>query len=215
MDSDLVDNIDSILSTEWTYFFETIPSNIGDVQAAVYLGYGGATLSIFLSVAGAYEAGASVIDETETSFWAFLKDFQSKDKYRDIMADPEKAEKFQKFLINYSLDMILVILAVFWHIGFLSAMGLVVAYMIYNEMKTLGDGDVNVDIDVAWKMMFFGTLMGAVNYLAGVAVSVNDDTIIKMLGFTPYKDEDEETTKTIEETIIRNLHNNSNHYHYY
>merc|ERR1712147_270406 len=116
------------------------------------------------------------------------------------MADPEKAEKFQKFLINYSLDMILVILAVFWHIGFLSAMGLVVAYMIYNEMKTLGDGDVNVDIDVAWKMMFFGTLMGAVNYLAGVAVSVNDDTIIKMLGFTPYKDEDEETTKTIEET---------------
>ena len=68
MDSVLETNIESVLSTLWTYFFGSRPNaflyNNGTtprLHPSLYMGYGGAALAFFLSVAGAYIAGATTI----------------------------------------------------------------------------------------------------------------------------------------------------------
>ena len=38
----------------------------------------------------------------------------------------------------------------------------------------------------AWKIFLFGVLMGVVNYLAGLAISINQETLLKIIGFTGY-----------------------------
>jgi hypothetical protein len=86
MDSTITDNISSILSTVWTYLYGSQPSfNAATadmrLQPAIWMSYGGAALSIFLSVFGAYTAGASAIAGIEESYWAFLSEFQDNDKF--------------------------------------------------------------------------------------------------------------------------------------
>tara|TARA_B110000305_G_C19302576_1_gene569899 strand:- start:961 stop:1080 length:120 start_codon:yes stop_codon:yes gene_type:complete len=39
------------------------------------MGYGGAALALFLSVYGAYTAGAAAIAAVESSYFAFLEEF--------------------------------------------------------------------------------------------------------------------------------------------
>ena len=70
----------------WTYFFGSQPAaflysngSAPVLMPAQYLGYGGAALAFFLSVAGAYIAGASTIKQVENSFFSFLEDFQDND----------------------------------------------------------------------------------------------------------------------------------------
>jgi uncharacterized protein (DUF608 family) len=44
-------------------------------DGAHILGYSGAALSLFLSIAGAYEVAAKLISETEASYASILRDF--------------------------------------------------------------------------------------------------------------------------------------------
>ena len=62
MDSTLQTNTDAIISQMWTYFFGSFTSSnfLTSASAQMYymaaqlMGYGGAALSLFLSIAGAY-----------------------------------------------------------------------------------------------------------------------------------------------------------------
>jgi len=40
----------------------------------------------------------------------------------------------------------------------------------------------------------FGMLFGTADYLAGHAISTNQDTVLKLVGFTPYADSDDTYT---------------------
>jgi len=78
MDSTVTDNISAILNTAWTYLYGSAPTfsaSTADqrVQPAIWMGYGGAALAIFLSVFGAYTAGATAIAGVESSYFAFLE----------------------------------------------------------------------------------------------------------------------------------------------
>lgn len=48
--------------------------------------------------------------------------------------------------------------------------------------------------------MWFGAIMGAVLYIGGNATSNNDETIIKMVGFSPYMSDTETSEETTEES---------------
>lgn len=202
MDSNLTDNISTIVSSLWTYFYgTTAPSGMDDIAAADILGYGGGSIAFFLAVAGAYDAGSSVVEQVEISFFSFLEDFQTNDAYTNVMSDEAASAKFHKFLIYYASDLVVLTVGIFWHVGFLIGMGFLTAYLIFNKMKSSFVNDTtDIDIDLAWKLMFFGTLMGGTLYLAGTAISVKDDTIIKMVGFSPYASSSDDTTKTVSET---------------
>lgn len=72
MDSTLEGNIETVLGTLWTYFFGSKPNDFNynngttpRLQPSLYMGYGGAALAFFLSVAGAYIAGATTINQVE------------------------------------------------------------------------------------------------------------------------------------------------------
>ena len=96
MDTVLETNIESVLKTLWDYFFGSRPQaflyNDGStprLQPSLYMGYGGAALAFFLSVAGAYIAGATTINQVENSFFSFLEDFQDNDDYIALMDDED------------------------------------------------------------------------------------------------------------------------------
>lgn len=56
-------------------------------DSGIKLAYSGACLAFFLSIAGVFTAGSSVIKELETSYFSFLEDYQDDDGYIALMDD--------------------------------------------------------------------------------------------------------------------------------
>lgn len=76
MDSTVTGYIEAILSTVWTNLYgDASTSYDTGVQAAVVLGYAGATLAFFFSIAGAYSTGSKLVSSQEAGFFTFLEDF--------------------------------------------------------------------------------------------------------------------------------------------
>lgn len=76
MDATIQGNIETVLTTLWTYFFGSTPATMNysngvgaTVQTALLMGYAGAAFAFFISVAGAFNAGAEVIKQVEDSFF--------------------------------------------------------------------------------------------------------------------------------------------------
>jgi shikimate 5-dehydrogenase len=98
MDSTLNSNIDSKFDSMLTYFVGTsysLTSSTGtavSIQPANILGYGGAAIALFLSFGGAFQAGSTIVAQTENSFFAFLETFQDNDKFggESFLDDPDK-----------------------------------------------------------------------------------------------------------------------------
>lgn len=104
-------------------------------------------------------------------------------------------------------------LVIFWHINFLIVMGTVSAIVClwYADSLGVASGDTmliksavgltaadptTAPLWNAWKIFLFGVLMGVVNYLAGLAISINQETILKIIGFTGYSDTTTLATET-------------------
>lgn len=81
MDSAIGTGVNGVLSTLVTYLFgstvdlKNASGTAVQWQLGLYLGYGGAALAFFLSVAGAYTAGSNIISELDVSYFSFLEDF--------------------------------------------------------------------------------------------------------------------------------------------
>ena len=81
MDYAVTANVDYRLSYMWTFFMGsmgTLKTSGGATQyvmPAKILGYGGAALATFLSIAGAITAGTTSITALEASFFALLEDY--------------------------------------------------------------------------------------------------------------------------------------------
>lgn len=117
-----------------------------------------------------------------------------------LLQDDEKSYKWQKFLNKVAMNLAVLTLSVFWHIIFILGMGIGSAMVIFNKISEWTESGGSVDIDKAWKLMYFGVIMGTSCWLAGTAIDVDDDTIVKMVSFSGYTDEEDESTKTITET---------------
>lgn len=207
MDTTVTDNISTILKNALMYLYGSTPTftqNSADqrMQPAVMMGYGGAALSLFLSVFGAYSAGATAIQAIEASYFAFLEDFQDNEKYINIIDDDENGPLLHDFLTYYAWDLFILTGFVFWHVFFLIGMGALSSFWLmfkiqgYDEAATSND----VAITVGWKILLFGLLFGTADYLAGYSVSQNQTNVLKLVGFTPYMDTEDTYTKTSQDT---------------
>lgn len=103
------------------------------------------------------------------------------------MDDPDKDQAFKNFLVAYALDIAVMMLAAFWHVFFIIMMGLTTSAWLFNKINTwnkdLATNEV-ISVNDGWKLLLFGIIMGATDYLAGLALSVNKESILKMVGFT-------------------------------
>lgn len=113
----------------------------------------------------------------------------------------------QYFLVFYATDIFILTLVVLWHINFViwAGFGSAVLIFIYgNTDKMLinytNNGQYNNAEDVpifhAWKLFLFGLLVGVVDYLAALAVSMNTTTLLQMIGFSGHEDTETTTTQT-------------------
>lgn len=102
------------------------------------------------------------------------------------MDDAEKDEDFKKFLVTYAWDIMVMMVVSFWHIFFLISMGTGTSLLIFQKMKGYNDkySGSEIPINYGWKVLLFGLLYGAADYMAGLALSVNKETILKMVGFS-------------------------------
>lgn len=144
---------------------------------AKILGYGGAALATFLSIAGAITAGSTTIQALEASFFAVLEDYQDNDAW-DIINDDELGPQFGNFINVYATDTGILMLAVFWHVFYLMGMGIGTSFLLFNKIKTYSDnnttyGGTDISVNLGFQLFAFGALMGAVDYLGGVALSYN------------------------------------------
>ena len=193
MDSALQTTVDTTLSYFMTQFFLGTPGtlNNGNNGAAfifdwpVKLGYAGACLAFFLSIAGTYTAGKNIVSELEISFFSFLEDFQDNDGYIALMDDEVQNQQFSDYLTFQAIDTFVMMATIFLHCGYLLGMGFAVALLIFMQIKSyktsVGNGDI--PIDKAWKLLLFGVLFGSLDYVAGWAVTIRKVTILEMVGF--------------------------------
>ena len=116
------------------------------------------------------------------------------------MEDAERDTQFKTFMTAYALDIFIVMCAAFWHVFFLIVMGIVTSGIILLNINTLngtgasGYGTAYIPIEYGWKLLLFGVFCGFTNYLAGMALSVNKETILKMVGFTATLDNEASAT---------------------
>lgn len=88
----------------------------------------------------------------------------------------------------YAMNMLVLCLTMFWHVAFLIVMGFLSSFLIFSKIvsyENAAAANTDVEIDKGWKLLLFGLLYGAVDYLAGQAISVNQATILQMIGFSP------------------------------
>ena len=194
MDTTVTDNISAVMSAVWTKLYATAPT--GSVDPALWMGYGGAALALFLSVYGAYTAGAAAIAAVESSYFAFLEEFQDNDKYINMIDDEENGPLMHDFLTYYAWDLFILTGFIFWHVLFLIGMGALVSYYLLFKIQgyDTAAGTNYVDVTLGWKILLFGVLFGTADYLAGNALSYNQTNILKLVGFTPAVDTDDTYT---------------------
>lgn len=85
-------------------------------------------------------------------------------------------------------------------------MGIVTATLIFQKISALvvtnGYTTTDIDINIGYKLMLFGILYGSIDYLAGLALSVSNSTILKMVGFTAQGGTTNTTTQTISQSQV-------------
>ena len=183
MESTILSTVQSIVESQWTYFFATNPSfkdssgNDLYVGPAQFMGYSGAALSVFISCIGAYQVSTQAIIEIEDGMDSFLQYFgkDSAKILKDLVKDESASNNMSEFLKTYTYDLIILIIAIFWHVFFLIAMGSLMSWTIFQNIKNLdttaNGGDI--DINAGWKLLLFGTFFGTVNYLAANSLELS------------------------------------------
>jgi len=158
------------------------------------LTYAGAFFAFVASVVGAYNCGATLITTLESDLFAWIDEYQGDQNsdyatlFEQIMEEGDADEVMQYFLTYYAADVMILTGVVFWHINFLMGMGLATAILILfnadskNMLIKYSNGQYGNATDVAifkaWKFFMFGVLQGVVNYLAALAVSTNQETVM-------------------------------------
>jgi len=121
--------------------------------------------------------------------------------------DGENDSLMQYFLVYYATDIVILTMVVLWHINFLIYMGLAACIVIFiyadadsmliNFTSNNGNNNAtDVPIFNAFKLFLFGLLSGVVNYLAALAVSMNINTVLQLIGFSGHADTDTTTTQS-------------------
>lgn len=80
--------------------------------------------------------------------------------------------------------------ATVWHAVFLIAMGFLTSFLLFQKIaaytSTYSSG-TDIPIDYGFQLLCFGALYGAVDYLSGVALSLNKETLLEMVSYTADK----------------------------
>jgi hypothetical protein len=94
---------------------------------------------------------------------------------------------FDEFLTYYGWDFAILTAVNFWHMAFLIGMSIWTAQLIFSKIGEYDRsyGTNNIPHNNGFKLLLFGFIYGAVDYAAGVALSVNQETILKMMSFSP------------------------------
>lgn len=81
MDSAVTDKINALIDIIWTDLYAPTSQSLAPMHYFVVLGYVGAMFAFFFSLAGAYIQGSKLVTSLETSFFAFLDDFENDGRY--------------------------------------------------------------------------------------------------------------------------------------
>ena len=96
-------------------------------------------------------------------------------------------------------------LAVWWHVFYLIGMGIGTTFLLLSKIDTLSKdttysyGTTDIPVNVGFQLFSFGALVGAVDYLGGIALSYNKQYMLNMLSF--YDKTKISTTTTTTETV--------------
>lgn len=107
------------------------------------------------------------------------------------MSDPDLSAEFHQFLTYFASNLLILTIAIFWHCFFLIGMGIWSADYLFEQIVTYYNTyynkspSQNVPVDYGIEIMLLGMLFGSINYLAGLGISVNHETILKLMSFTP------------------------------
>ena len=195
MDYAVTGNVDYSLNYMWTFFMNapgTLKDSTGATQyimPAKILGYGGAGLASLLSIAGAITCATTIITNLEASFFAVLEDYQDNDDWNIIESDSDESTEFSNFITVYAWDTAVLMFASFWHVGFLMGMGILTTLLLLNKINTYSNdstyayGGTEIPINLGFQLFVFGALLGSVDYLGGIALSYNSQTLLNMLSF--------------------------------
>lgn len=118
-----------------------------------------------------------------------MEDFQDdhNEDYISLLQDNDFSPFFREFLTNYAWDNAVLVLATFWHMAFLVALGVMTSDLIWAQMRDdeITFRNTSIPINNGMKLLLFGLLFGSADYIGGVALSVNHEVINRMTGFAP------------------------------
>lgn len=121
------------------YFFGSTTRNLptmSNVAGHLLFGYSGAFIAFFLSCFGAYKVGTTMVEIVESDLWDFLDNYsvESADKFIEFMQDAGASEGMEDFLVYYAIDILLLGIATFIHMGFLITMGAISGWFLLAKL---------------------------------------------------------------------------------
>lgn len=171
---------------------------------AKILGYGGAGIASVLSIAGAITCASTIMTNLQASFFAVLEDYQTNDQW-NIIDDENEGKDFENFITVYAFDTAILMFAAFWHVAYIVGMGILASFLIFNRITTYSNDSTysygGTDIPINWglQLFVFGALLGSVDYLGGIALSYDSQSLLNMLSFF---DKTKTSTTTISTTTV-------------
>ena len=139
---------------------------------------------------GAWQAAAKIIGDLEDGMDSFLEEFggDKGERFQELAEDSEKLTAMEDFLKTYTWNLIILLIASFWHILFNITFGWFMALWIFNHtwaLVTAADLTVSksININIGWKLLFWGMFYGTVGYLGGIALEFSNESLIKLVGY--------------------------------
>ena len=104
-----------------------------------------------------------------------------------MLENEEKGKKFKSFMEGYALDTAILTGVQFWHVFFLMGIGIASSFFLFNTTNGFSSTS-NVPISDGFKLFVIGMFVGSTTLLAGKNLTVNNKTILQMIGFTKHSD---------------------------
>ena len=199
--------IESILSYQWSYFWDATASKTWTdtagtsifVSPAFFMGYAGGGIAFLLNLLGSLENSSQLITEVEGAIDSWVGGYVG-GNYVDIMDDIKSSAEMQQLLLAFTIDLITYTFSSFLHSILLLLIGFVSAMYIFYKMESYYTSDGNnydISLYYGFRCLLMGTLVGSIGYFAGNITKNSMNSVMLSLGFL-----DHEGVPSGNETII-------------
>ena len=187
--------IQTVLGNQWSYFWDETSSKVWKdtttdtaitVSPTLFLGFAGGGIAFLLNLLGSLQNSSKLIEQVEASIDSWTSGYVD-GNYLDILDDIKTSAKMQQLLLAFTIDLITFTFVSMMHSILLIVFGFIGSAWIFFRINTQLTSSWDTTIDVGFKALVMGTLLGSIGYFGGDITKNTLQSVMLSLGFLDHE----------------------------